>query len=135
MLDDRIKIPRLAIPIKAILHRLIEGEVKSFTLSRTRTGKHFASILVDDGVAHCRLSSDPANPPAKVTGYDLGTGLTHLLISFKGQKEENPRFLKRTAKNLKRKQKALSRSKKGSRGRAKTHLLVARCHEKIANAR
>lgn len=131
VLDGAIKIPKLKEPIKAVIHRPIEGEVKSITLSRTKTGKYFASILVDDGVEHSQpIQSLDAS---KITGYDLG--LTHLLISSKGEKQDNPRFLKRAAKNLKRKSQALSRSKKGSKGRAKARLLVAKCHEKIANAR
>ncbi|EWH00803.1 transposase, partial [Halomonas sp. BC04] len=45
------------------------------------------------------------------------------------------RFLRQAAANLRRKQKALSRCQKGSRRRAKARLLVARAHERLANAR
>ncbi|PQQ33281.1 transposase, partial [Photorhabdus luminescens] len=48
VLDGAVKIPKLS-PIKAHIHREIEGQVKSITLSRTATGKYFAAILCDDG--------------------------------------------------------------------------------------
>ncbi|PQQ41565.1 transposase, partial [Photorhabdus luminescens] len=48
VLEGAVKIPKLS-PIKARIHREIEGEVKSITLSRTATGKYFAAILCDDG--------------------------------------------------------------------------------------
>ncbi|WP_354668148.1 transposase [Vibrio hepatarius] len=58
-----------------------------------------------------------------------------LLIQSNGKKEVNPRFVRRAEKNLRRKQKQLSRKTKGSANRAKARLLVAKCHEKTANAR
>ncbi|WP_339385036.1 transposase [Vibrio sp. L3-7] len=70
---------------------------------------------------------------SKVTGIDLG--LFHFAIESNGRKTANPRFVKRAEKNLRRKQRQLSRKAKGSANRAKTRLLVAKCHEKVANAR
>ncbi|NDK98124.1 helix-turn-helix domain-containing protein [Photorhabdus bodei] len=48
VLEGAVKIPKLS-PIKACIHREIEGKVESITLSRTATGKYFAAILCDDG--------------------------------------------------------------------------------------
>lgn len=50
-------------------------------------------------------------------------------------KKPNPRFLKKASANLRRKQKALSRCKKGSKGRAKARLKLAKAHQRLANAR
>ena len=52
-----------------------------------------------------------------------------------GKKTPNPRFLKKASANLRRKQKALSRCKKGSKGRAKARLKLAKAHQRLANAR
>ena len=68
-----------------------------------------------------------------VLGVDMG--LTHLAIDSSGRKTANPRFLKRARANLRRKQKALSRCQKGSKGRAKARLKLAKAHERLANAR
>jgi len=128
VLDGAIKLPKMK-PVKANIHREIIGKVKSITLSLSKTGKFYASILVDDGIEAPTL----IHSIDKVTGIDLG--LSHFAIQSNGKKEANPRFVKRAEKNLRRKQKQLSRKVKGSANRAKARLLVAKCHEKTANAR
>lgn len=129
ILDGAIKLPKLKKPLKAKLHRDFSGALKSITLTKTSTGKYFASILVDDGKA---LQVKP-NHITSVIGYDLG--LSDYLIDDKGNKVANPRFLVNSYRNLRRKQQALSRCKKGSRNRAKARLLLAKAHERVANAR
>ena len=126
--DDWIKIPKMA-PIKARIHRELEGSIRSITVSRTATGKYFASILTDDGLN----APIPIQTLDQVVGIDMG--LTDVCITSEGVKTPNPRFLKNAASNLRRKQKALSRCQKGSRGRAKARLLVAKAHERLANTR
>ncbi|PHM48373.1 transposase [Xenorhabdus miraniensis] len=69
----------------------------------------------------------------KITGCDLG--LTHFLIRSDGRKLANSCYLIRASNNLRRKQKALSRKRKGSKNRDKLRLIVANCHEKVTNAR
>lgn len=126
--DDCIKVPKLT-PIKARLHRELTGTLKSITLTRTTTGKYYASLMVDDGVE----TPAPLHTVESVLGVDLG--LTHLAIDSNGQKIANPRFLKRARANLRRQQKTLSRCQKGSKGRAKARLKLAKAHERLANAR
>lgn len=62
-------------------------------------------------------------------------GLTHYLIDSEGNKYANPRHLNKALRNLRRKQRALSKKVKGSKGRMKARLLVAKCHEKVSNRR
>lgn len=128
--ENGIKVPKCS-PIKAKVHRLIEGKVKSITLTRTVTGKYFASILVDDQQNHAATPQEIE--ASRITGIDIG--LTHFAILDSGEKIANPRHLKSSEDNLKRKQKALSRARKGSKGRANARLLVAKAHERVANAR
>ncbi|SEI42045.1 putative transposase [Allopseudospirillum japonicum] len=116
-------------PIKARVHRALVGKLKSITLSRTATGKYYASLLVEDNVA----APTPVQSVDTVLGVDMG--LTHLAIDSNGNKTANPRFLRRAAANLRHKQKALSRCQKGSKGRAKARLKLAKAHERLANAR
>ena len=128
VLDDAIKLPKMK-PVKANIHREISGTVKSITVSLSKTGKFYASILVDDGVK----APKPLQTVSKVTGIDLG--LSHFAIESNGRKRANPRFVKRAERNLRRKQRQLSRKAKGSANRAKARLLVAKCHERVTNAR
>ena len=126
--DDWIKVPKMK-PIKARNHRELAGKLKSITLSRTVTGKYYASLLIEDGV------ETPSSLQEVDTVLGVDMGLTHLAIDSEGNKTANPRFLKRAQSNLRRKQKALSRCQKGSKGRAKARLLVAKAHERLANTR
>jgi len=129
--DDWIKVPKLKQPIRARIHRKVEGKLKSITLSRTMTGEYYASLLHDDGQE--APSSIHDLDASQVLGLDMG--LTHLAIDSSGKKEPNPRFLKKASANLRRKQKALSRCKKCSKGRAKARLKLAKAHQRLANAR
>ena len=128
--DDWIRVPKCS-PIRAKVHRHIEGKLKSITRSRTATGKYDASLLheVEQQVGAPLKKVDAS----KVVGIDMG--LTHLLIDSTGKKIANPRYTKKAQRNLKRKQQALSRKVKGSARRAKARLKVAKVHERVANAR
>ena len=117
--------------VKAVLHRHLVGTIKTVTVSRTKTGKYYASILCDD--EQDAPGPDKHLTEENVTGLDMG--LTHLVIASTGEKQSNPRFLKRATSNLRRKQKSLSRKKKGSANRNKARVLVAKAHERAANAR
>ena len=52
-----------------------------------------------------------------------------------GSKFDNPKHVAKAQKNLRRKQRKLSRKVKGSNTRNKARILVAKAHEKVANAR
>ncbi|CAK2398406.1 transposase [Vibrio crassostreae] len=92
------KLPKMK-PVEANIHREIVGKVKSITVRLSKTGKFYASILVDDGVEAPSL----LHTVSKVTGIDLG--LSHFTIESNGRKTVNPRFIKRAEKNLRCKQK------------------------------
>jgi putative transposase len=125
--DEGLKLPKLGV-VKAKIHRVLDGTLKTVTVSLTPSGKYFASLLFDDGQPDLERSSE-----GKAVGIDLG--LTHFAITSDGSKFANPRMLKKRAKNLKRKQQKLSRKVKGSNTRKKARRSVARVHEKIANTR
>ncbi len=102
--------------------------IKTVTISKTPSGKYFAAILAENEMVQPEVSYD-----GKILGIDVG--LTHLAITSDGSKFDNPRHIAKAAKNLERKQQSLSRKIKGSNTRNKARRLVARAHEKIANAR
>lgn len=123
----KVFLPKLG-HFKAVIHREIVGQIKTVTVSKTPTGKYFASLLCDDG-----LLEQGANFDGKILGIDVG--LSHLVVTSDGSKFNNPKHLAKAEKNLKRKQKNLSRKVKGSNSRNKARLLVAKAHERTANAR
>ena len=127
LLDNSLYFPKIG-KVKANLHRIFDGELKTVTITKTKTGKYYVSLLFDDGIPEPTSSNE-----GKAIGIDLG--LTHFAITSDGSKFDNPRHLKKHERNLKRKQQKLSRKQKGSNSRAKARRLVARAHEKISNAR
>ena len=131
VVEDGIEVPKIPGVIRAKLHRSVEGEVKSITLSRSVTGKYYASILVEDG--HAAPPKPTVVDAGAVLGVDLG--LTAFAVDSRGRKVANPRHLERARANLGRKQRKLSRTRRGSRRRAKARLKVAGAHERVRNAR
>ena len=109
--DGLIKLPKLK-PVEANIHREIAGIVKSITVSMSKIGKFYTSILMDDGVEASVL----LHTVKKVTGVDLG--LYHFAIESNDGKITNPRFVKRAEKNLRREQLQPSRKEKGRTNRA-----------------
>ncbi len=126
-----LKFPGRLGTVKAKIHRPLEGEIKTVTLSMTPSGKYFASILLErEGDYPEEVSQQ------KVIGIDLG--IKDFAITNDGQKTSkyaNPRHLKKHHKNLKRKQQKLARKQKGSNSRNKARLLVAKVYERISNVR
>lgn len=124
---DKINLPKIGL-VHCQRHRDLEGAIKTVTVSRNPDGKHFVSVLVDDGKANPELV-----PVDKAIGIDVG--LTHFAITSDGSKFDNPRFFIKHQRNLKRKQQKLSKKKKGSQNRKKARLAVAKVHSKIARCR
>ena len=111
-------------------NRKFSGEVRQATVSKTTTGRYFISILVEDG------KSVPVKKEIKESttiGIDLG--LKHFTILSDGTKVDNPKFLVKAQKELRKQQRSLSRKKKGSNKREKQKLVVAKLYEKITNQR
>lgn len=117
--------------VKAIFHREIWGDIKTVTISKTPTGKYFASILTDNDIEQ-KQPQKSCNQD-KILGIDLG--LTDFLVTNTGEKIANPKFLNKALQSIKQKQKALSRKQKGSHNRAKARIALAKAHEKLANVR
>ena len=124
---DKINLPKIGL-VHCQRHRDFEGDIKTVTVSRNPDGKHFVSVLVDDGKADPELV-----PVDKAIGIDVG--LTHFAITSDGSKFGNPKFFVKHQRNLKRKQQKLSKKKKGSQNRKKARLVVAKVHAKIARCR
>jgi putative transposase len=124
---DKINLPKIGL-VHCQRHRNFEGDIKTVTVSRNPDGKHFVSVLVDDGKANPELVSVD-----KAIGIDVG--LTHFAITSDGSKFDNPKYFVKHQQNLKKKQQKLSRRKKGSQNRKKARLAVAKVHSKIARCR
>ena len=77
------------------------------------------------------------NETHELTGKNIGidVGLNHFLTDSQGNQIENPRFLRRDEKSLKKIQRRVSRKKKGSSNRIKARNRLGRKHLKIQRRR
>jgi putative transposase len=124
---DCLTIPKIG-DVKAVIHKPVDGKIKTVTISKNCCHQYFASILFEDGQEKPESSTE-----GKAIGIDVG--LTHFCITSEGDKYDNPRFLSKHEQNLKVKQQQLSRKQKGSNNRNKARLKVAKVHRKISNCR
>ena len=125
----QIFIPKLKL-VDIDLHRELNGEIKTVTISKTTTNKYFISILIENN------KQFPNKKPIKEkTTIGLDMGIKHFCITSDGEKFENKDFLKSTQKRLRVEQRSLSRKKKGSNHHKKQKLVVALLHEKVRNQR
>jgi hypothetical protein len=102
--------------------------LKSVRISRSPSGRYFASILCE-----VELQDTPSRRTGQEIGVDLG--LKSFLVTSKGEKIDPPQPLRRAEEKLCRLQRQLSRKQKGSRNREKARAKVARLHEKVADQR
>ena len=106
------------------------GKIGTCTVSKTRTGKYYISILVDDG--------NPTPEKAQITAdtaVGIDVGIKDFAVLSNGQVYSNPKYLEKDEKRLKVLQIRLSRKQKDSKRRDRARLAVARQHEKIRNRR
>ena len=131
--DNLLYLPKMGKGIKMEVHREFpRDKVRQLTITKTPTGKYFVSITVDDRKEtpqKVQITKDPN----KTIGIDMG--LKDFAVLSNGVKISNPKFLQKSEKLLKSRQRALSRKQKDSKNRDKARLMVAKTHEKVANQR
>ncbi|MFG1751362.1 RNA-guided endonuclease InsQ/TnpB family protein [Streptosporangium sandarakinum] len=121
----RLRLPKIGeVPVR--WSRTLPSEPSSVTVIQDAAGRYFASFVVETG-------DEPLPESAAEVGIDLG--LTHFAVTSDGRKIDNPRFLRRAAKKLRKAQKALSRKVNGSANRNKAVAKVAKAHARVADAR
>ncbi|EQD63656.1 IS605 OrfB family transposase, partial [mine drainage metagenome] len=110
------------------MHREIGGAPRSITISKTHSGKYYVSILAE--------TTTETPEPVKIepdSSIGMDVGITEFLTLSDGIQIGNPQNLKKSEKKLARRQRNLSRKKKGSNNRNKARIKVARMQEHIAS--
>jgi len=100
--------------------------IKSATLTRTKTNKYFLSILVDGTTD--KILKEPKN---EFIGLDLGIK-TFIVDSFENE-YDNIKIKRNNQKKINKLHKKLSRKVKGSKNREKARLTLAKYYEKLNN--
>jgi len=112
--------------VKTVFHRAMEGKIKNVVVTKTKSGRYYASFQVE--------VEKPA-PNICGEGIAIDLGLIHYAVFSDGTKIPNPRNLKQSERELARLQRRLSRRKKGARGWHKARMQVSCKQEKIAHQR
>lgn len=123
----RIRFKSLPGSLRVHLHRPPppDADLRSCTFTKDAKGWHVVFQL--------KTAAQPRNSANRHIGIDVG--LTSLATLSDGTSIPNPRCAKRAEKELRRRQRALSRCKKGSNRRKKVRAGVARLHRKVKNTR
>ena len=126
--DGYLKLPKVG-QVKLKQHRSVPDEysLKSVTISQTSGGKYYASILYE------YENQIQETEPDKFLGLDFS--MHGLYRDSNGNEPEYPHYYRLAEKKLKREQRKLSLTEKGSSNRKKQRIKVARLHEKVANQR
>jgi putative transposase len=113
--------------IKVLLHRPIEGAIKTCTIKRDSIGKWWA-------IFSCELETpDPLPVSEESVGIDVG--LKDFAFLSTDEAVPAPKFYRRDEKDLGKAQRKLSAQTKGSHERRHRKKAVGKVHARIANRR
>lgn len=143
VIQNRLKLPKMAW-VKFHKSQDITGTIINVTVTRTSSGKYIASIL-------CETEIEKHSQVAQNIGLDLGIK-SYLVTSNgeparsccpnkeglanpKGEVVDNPKYYRTQKRKLRKAQKKLSRTVKGSSNRVKVKIKLARTYERITNLR
>ncbi|NEO73024.1 transposase [Moorena sp. SIO3H5] len=117
--------------VKMIYHRPIPKgfKIKTATITRKADGYYVTLSVQDDTVPKIIPVDSAINP----VGIDMG--LKSFLVKSDGSEIPIPQYYRKAQKRLKKIQKAVSRSKKGSNNRKKAVSKLGKAHKKVADTR
>jgi putative transposase len=125
LLDNGLYLSKIG-EMKIILHRPIEGRIKTLTIQRDAVGNWYACFA-------CEVEPEPLPFNDLAIGIDIGLNC-FAKFSY-GEGIDNPRFFRRDEKELAKAQRKLSKAEKGMPERAKRRKTVQHIHQRIANRR
>lgn len=125
--NKRLYIQKFREGIKIKQHRKLSGVIRNCTISRTNTGRYYASIVCKDS------AYKPWDKTGKIVGID--TGVENLATLSNGKIYENIKALKQYSKKIDYLQRQLSRKTVGSCAFVRMKYKISRLHERVANIR
>ena len=128
---DGIRMTKAGV-VKAIFHRRPQAwwKLKRVSVSKTKTGKYYCSILYECPVKR----PEPAAPTAE-SAIGLKFSMGHFYVADNGSMADPPRWLGRSREKLAKIQRQLSRMEPGSKNYQEAVQKYRLLHEHIANQR
>jgi len=125
--NKKLKLPKIKTWIKYRDDRVFSEDIKHITVSKTKSGKYFVSILIEIKSNTILIQFIEEE---KIIGFDMSA--TKFLIA-KELTLSNPRFYRKEEAKLKRFHRKTSRKEKGSSNRNRARINLAILYEKIEN--
>lgn len=133
---ETVKLPKVGIVATKPIHLPKEYCLLSITISKTKSGKCFASLAIETII-------QPLPKTGKKAGFDLG--LAELFVSSDGSRVDPPKFMAKSRNKLAKAQRKLSKMRtklkeadvdlETAKNHQKQKRLVAKLHEHISNQR
>ena len=105
----------------------VQGDIKTVTVRRSPTGKWYVCFSCDNVV--------PRKFPKATEAIGIDVGIKSFCVDSDGNVFDNPKYYRESEQLLRKRQRKLSRRKKGSVGRKEARILVAKAHERVFNLR
>ncbi|MFA5528416.1 MAG: RNA-guided endonuclease TnpB family protein [Peptostreptococcales bacterium] len=102
-----------------------QKSIKSATLTKTRSGKYYLSILIESNINKTLPLTN------NIIGIDLG--IKDFAITSEGETFDNIKIKRNNKKKISKLHKQLSRKKRGSNNRNKCRIKLAKYYEKLNN--
>ena len=112
--------------VKIVLHRPVEGKVKTLTVRRDSVGNWYACFS-------CEVEEKPLPPVDRIVGIDLG--LTTFAVFSDGHEIQRQRWMKQDAQDIARLQRKQERLPKGSPERKKAVHALQHAYQRQTNRR
>jgi IS605 OrfB family transposase len=123
--NGRLRLPKIG-AVRIRWSRPLPAEPSSVTITLDRADRYHASFVVE--VAQ-------ALRPAVESAVGVDLGLSRFAALSTGEKVANPRWLRQREKALRRSQRNMRRKQNGSKNQDKARRRLARQHAKVADAR
>jgi putative transposase len=125
LLDNGLYLSKIG-TMKIILHRPVEGRIKTLTIQRDVVGNWYACFA-------CEVEARPLPVEEHAIGIDLG--LESFVTLSSGVKVQNPRFFRMDEQKLAKAQHKLSKAERGTAERAKRKRTVQHIYQHITSRR
>ena len=125
--QKRFKLPKVKTWIKYKDNRSFAEAIRHVTVSKTKSGKYYVSILIEEELSITPLTEVHCDD---VAAFDMSA--SEFLVGA-GEHFSNPRFYRSSESKLKKLHRQVSRKKKGSQNRWKARLRLALLYERIAH--
>lgn len=130
-----VRLPKLGW-VKAVMHRPIEGEIKSVNVEKKRSGRYYISVLVEyEPIPYDSYRIQKPKSEQRVVGLDMSLESFAVSSNPDDTIPKYDRLYRLYERRLKRLARRKDRKQNGSRNREKACVRLAREHEKIANRR